>query len=330
MKMSWDWVTGFFDADGSAYKDNSNNVYVLAFSNNNVKVLNLIRSFINAGQIVNQDGHYRLIVKRHKSLLRVANEIHLNSIVKKEALKEAIMFTLSRKWSGARKDMACLDLTAFYEKMSEMTKENKNYERGRAFEYRVMKVLRQRGFHCMRRFGSHDENVEGIGKVPIDVSAFGNGIYLMVSCKYSIKGPTGVSDDPKWRNLAAYAKRFNAVPVLACIDEKRHVKFIDLRDETFPDLFYRFKAPKQDMDQEQIERLVKVNWELINLCDEMIKNAEDSKIKNKWANTKVTAINVLQRILWRAGLVGGGDDITKLFEDLEEGEKKTEVKQDDK
>ena len=104
-------------------------------------------------------------------------------------------------------------------------KSNKNYVRGRNFEYRVMKYLRDRGWHCMRRFGSHDENVKGIGKVSTDLTAFKNGIYLIITCKYSINHATTWRIDPKVPNLIKYCQRFSSrcIPVFAGVNNKHRM-----------------------------------------------------------------------------------------------------------
>ena len=209
----------------------------------------------------------------------------------------------------------------YYRNVREHLKNNQNYVRGRGFEYRVMSLLRKKGWHCMRRFGSHDEVVQGIGHVPLDVTAYKDGKYLLISCKYSIYRGTTINDDPKWPALLEYAKVLGdkVVPVLATINEDRKVKFTDLR--TLGDLFYRMKSPAKDIDPGQMEKLIEEANYLISLCKDMIVNAKDEKTKNKWANTMAVTINVLQRILYRAGMTASSEDIASLFT---EEEKKVE------
>ena len=229
------------------------------------------------------------------------------------------------------------NIRRYYKKVDSLT--NINYKRGREFEYAVMKYLRDRGWHCMRRFGSHNENVcEKCGwrttskihkcrkcgghilHVPLDVTAAKDGVYLMISCKYSHRRGTYYMDDPLWTELAKYAQKFDAVPIFAGVTQERKMYFVDLRVLDAFDQFYRFKTGIKP-DQSAIERLIGEAWSVIELANEILdenKQPRDDckkcKVRIKWANNKKDMINVLNRVLWRAGAVGTGDDLTKILE----------------
>lgn len=211
----------------------------------------------------------------------------------------------------------------YYGKVKE--KSNKNYERGRNFEYRVMATLRRYGWHCMRKFGSHDD-IWKVGKedvhVPLDVTAYKNGVYLMVSCKYSILGPTGAVDDPKRKNLVAYCERYNAVPVFAGIDEDRHVYLMDLREWTPLDYMTK-RGQAEAPDDKSMEELLKRAWACMDIIIGEYKAAvDDPKMRVRWAGELVKMINVMTRLLWRAGATSTEDDLTTIMQRAEEEMKK--------
>jgi len=55
---------------------------------------------------------------------------------------------------------------------------NKNYQKGRRFEYKVKKWLEERGWICVRSAGS---------KSPFDLVAMKDGQTLPIQCKYGTK-----------------------------------------------------------------------------------------------------------------------------------------------
>lgn len=114
MKISWDYVAGFFDADGSINKRKRRPCsWGIDFVNTNRDVLEEIRKFIKAGHIYTKkdkrDNHkqaYYLGFRRHKSVLRVVKELAKRCIVKKEKLIQASKEIESHEWQYARKDEA--------------------------------------------------------------------------------------------------------------------------------------------------------------------------------------------------------------------------------
>lgn len=215
----------------------------------------------------------------------------------------------------------------YYEKARE--KSNINYVRGRNFEYRVMALLRSRGYHTMRKFGSHDDIWKVDGKalhVPLDVTAYKNGVYLMITCKYSILGPTTIYDDPKRENLVRYAEKFGALPVFAGIDESRHIYFVDLRSNIpYPYLplamskVKEYGKPKESkVGESQMQKLLNIAWDLADILKAEYDAAEKPTVRVRWAGELVKLVNILNRLLKSAGDTATEDDITTLLTKLEE------------
>ena len=226
-------------------------------------------------------------------------------------------------------------------------KSNKNYKRGRDFEYRTMRFLREHGWHCMRKFGSHNDKYKlpdgSILDVPLDVTAFKNGVYLLISCKYSINGPTDHETDPLWENLKRYATFFGkgAIPILAGIDEKRHLRLIDLREITPFDSLAKSlernetrgrKKKLVDIDQNQMDRLLQDAWDLMETLKWEYDQAKDQKndsLRVRWAGEKVKLINILNRLLKSAGDTATEEDITTMLEKLDEAIQLKEAETDE-
>lgn len=127
-------------------------------------------------------------------------------------------------------------------------KTSEAYKKGRQMEYRTMATLRNRGWHCMRRFGSkgvhfcskcmrhvrinhkycsHCKTDEYIRSASLDVTAYRNGIYLLISCKWSKNG-TVFMDDPTYPNLLIYARHYNAKAIFAGVTQKGKIYLLDL------------------------------------------------------------------------------------------------------
>jgi len=219
------------------------------------------------------------------------------------------------------------------------------YAIGAAFERRGMQFVRRRGWHAMRRFGSIGVyfcprclqemarprkgkkgdcprcHIEGV-KASLDWTAYKNGIYVMVTSKFRSDRASVPLDDPTWQNMVLYASKFGAVPLFQGVTEDRHIYFIDLRTLANFDLFYRY--PKhQKPDEDQMSRALVEAWNVIDFCNQFIgEKAPDKckvcKMRARWTEIKVKMLNILNRILWRAGKTESGDDLTKLFEDEEE------------
>lgn len=77
---------------------------------------------------------------------------------------------------------------------------NRHYIAGRAFEYRVIRDLQERGFWCIRAAGS---------KGAVDILALAKGQILLVQAKTSGKFPRSERDV-----LALLAQDLDATPVL--------------------------------------------------------------------------------------------------------------------
>jgi len=225
------------------------------------------------------------------------------------------------------------------------------YERGRRFEYSIMTFLRRRLFHCMRRFGSIGvifctkcfkevsrkkpwycpkcKTGKHVVKASLDITAYKNGLYLMITAKYRSRGAV-FFDDKGWENLVTYASKFNAIPVFAGNNKEGKMYFVDLRTQMPLDIF--FKHPTKKVDKTQMSKLIAEAWASVQLCNRIIGEGEIEcpKCKHlikvagadletlakqgvKWVKEKTNAINVLQRCLWRAGETKASTDITELF-----------------
>lgn len=81
---------------------------------------------------------------------------------------------------------------------------NQNYQRGRAFEYAVMRDLKGRGYYCARAAGSHSK---------IDVLAVKEGVVLFIQCKAN-----GVIPPAEWNTLHDLCRAPNLLPIVALKD----------------------------------------------------------------------------------------------------------------
>ena len=222
----------------------------------------------------------------------------------------------------------------YYRKARE--KGNKNYQRGARFEYRCMKVLRDLGWHCMRKFGSHDDIWKIGGRelhVPVDITAYKNGVYMVISCKYSINHATTYLDDPKRDNLVEYCKLFDAIPVFAGVNERRRAYFVDLRileplDPGVvgtPSYINATRMVARQVTETQMDKLMSFTWWLL---ENVLKKQYDKAINRKdtgeaarWAGEMVKLVNIINRQLQSAGDTATEEDLTELLKRMaEEGE----------
>jgi hypothetical protein len=106
--ISWDFVAGFFDGEGSVVNDN-NERYTLNMGNTNREILEVIKDFIGCGNIhityqknnergAHRKTMYNLRITHHLDCLRVAKELVGRCIIKREKLQEAINYIESKKW----------------------------------------------------------------------------------------------------------------------------------------------------------------------------------------------------------------------------------------
>ena len=97
---------------------------------------------------------------------------------------------------------------------------NKNYVKGRNFEYAVMRYLRKRGYYCMRAYGSKGlydviaiPNRDTIGQESLDEYGFDYKVPLLVQAKYNGTVPKQEREKlikhDKWAGitLIAYSKK---------------------------------------------------------------------------------------------------------------------------
>ena len=199
-------------------------------------------------------------------------------------------------------------------------KANRNYLKGRNFEYRVMALLRRHGWHTMRRFGSKAEHIEGIGKVPTDLTAFKGGVYLIISCKWSGNHPTTPMDDPDWKNLVTYCERFGktCLPIFAGVSSNHQIHLVDLRDWSPLDYMTRKAKKQSEPDEKSMEELLRRAWSVCDILIQEYKAAvDDPKMRVRWAGELVKMINVMTRLLWRAGATSTEEDITTILQKAE-------------
>lgn len=218
-------------------------------------------------------------------------------------------------------------------------KSNTNYLRGRAFEYRTMRFLREHGWHCMRKFGSKNDKYRmkdgSTLDVPLDLTAYKDGYYLLISCKYSIGHVTTYLNDPLWKNLVQYATFFGdkAIPVLAGVNTKRHLYLTDLRSCGPLSFFARkvkeYGAKKESkVEETQMKRLLDMAWTAAEKMKVQYDYAEKRIVETagtkderywssttaKWIGEMVKLINIINRLLKSAGDTATEDDITTMLE----------------
>lgn len=91
-----------------------------------------------------------------------------------------------------------------------------NYERGRSFEYSVMKKLEKAGYVTVRAAGS---------KGPADIVAASRCVLLFVQCKIS-----GVLPPEEWNTFMDFCTEAGAYPVMA-MKNGRKIEFYLLHDK---------------------------------------------------------------------------------------------------
>ena len=105
-----------------------------------------------------------------------------------------------------------------------------NYRRGSDFERKVMDVLRQRGFLCVRSAGSRS---------PVDVVAWNPAVTLLVQCKAD--GRMRAADRAR---LLAWAQDGMALlPVLAAKAGRGTVEFIAIAEDAARDTVIDLENP---------------------------------------------------------------------------------------
>jgi len=109
-RMSWQYIAGFFDGEGSVVrrKDESRDTYILSICNTNLEILEKIRDFMGCGRIFvdkrskqnpKHSTRYQLRINAYKDVIRVASKIAPFSFIKRELLEEAIRHNSSRHYA---------------------------------------------------------------------------------------------------------------------------------------------------------------------------------------------------------------------------------------
>lgn len=108
MEMNWNYIAGFFDADGSVLilhdKRRDKTYFQLSFANTNIEVLERIKKFIKTGNIYrdakkpNCKQGYNLKIPKHQAVRRIARELIPRTIIKKSKLISAVEAIKARKW----------------------------------------------------------------------------------------------------------------------------------------------------------------------------------------------------------------------------------------
>lgn len=228
------------------------------------------------------------------------------------------------------------------------------YEFGRDFEYRTMATLRSKGWHCMRRFGSQGvvfcakcfKNVSRrtmkcpkhgtkfVMKASLDVTAFRNGVYLLITCKASRSHGTVYIDDIYWRNLAIYAAHYGAIPIFAGHSPPPNSKvyLVDLRTKIeFLKWTYRYPSTNRPK-QAHVSRLLDEAWRVVDRANLVLGHSEiacpkckhkfdapfsadtDKKAQARWSEVKIKMLNVINKLLWRSGAwQATEDDLSKIL-----------------
>ena len=113
-ELSWQYVAGFFDGEGCVTHrvDGNRDSYEIDCSNSNLSSLKSIQKFINTGILTQDrkaDDHYkalyRLRVRDHRNVLRVATGMAAFSIVKKAQLLKAITHISNHRYGRCILDL---------------------------------------------------------------------------------------------------------------------------------------------------------------------------------------------------------------------------------
>lgn len=111
--MNWNYIAGFFDADGSiTYENRGKGHWELKFTNTDKKILQKIKNFIKAGKVYRHHRKrpygkpcYDLRIARHLAVLRICTELLPRCHVKKERVKEAMKVITDKKWTYGLADV---------------------------------------------------------------------------------------------------------------------------------------------------------------------------------------------------------------------------------
>ena len=230
---------------------------------------------------------------------------------------------------------------------------NKAYEIGRDFEYRIMSFLFADGWHVMRRFGSQGvrfcnkchrhvprnqtkcfrcKTDKYVMKASLDLTAYKDGVYMLITCKYSTKRATVYLDDAIWANLVQYARHYGAIPVFAGINTDRSIYFVNLenlkqldfigfQDETLKSIMegeYKQKIVRKP-DKSMVDWLLEEAKSVVEECNARLNEPETKgAARARYLEVKVSMINVINRIIWQSGLNATSDDLSLVLSSVEE------------
>lgn len=99
--MNWDYISGYFDGEGSAYITNQNRAY-LTWANTNLESLETMKDFMGVGNIrqshKGERSWYTLAVWRVDDLRKVVPELQARCIIK--------LPTLTKVWEHSKDKVA--------------------------------------------------------------------------------------------------------------------------------------------------------------------------------------------------------------------------------
>ncbi len=95
-----------------------------------------------------------------------------------------------------------------------------NYQRGYAFELRVMKKLEEYGYFCVASRGSHG---------PADIVAIKNGSALLIQCKRN-----GVISKEDWEELWLLSLNLNCSAYVYFTPKRGVIEFVPVGEEYLP------------------------------------------------------------------------------------------------
>ncbi len=106
-KINWDYVAGWFDADGYVGKPPSHPCYRVQFGNTDLEVLKTIKDFIGVPQKISIKKthynrgvgkiYYQLVIADHANVKRIVSRLVSRCITKKLALDETLAWLKSRE-----------------------------------------------------------------------------------------------------------------------------------------------------------------------------------------------------------------------------------------
>lgn len=134
--LSWEYLAGWFDGEGSAFRDTNTRTFILAFGNTDYEVIKSIRDFLNSKVAIVRrkidlkrtpkgKPFYSFTIRAKNMVLPIAEELAPRCITKKAKLLEAIehIRTHPNKWPYGERPHWSKEETAFlitnYRKLSQ-------------------------------------------------------------------------------------------------------------------------------------------------------------------------------------------------------------------